>query len=144
MKRCSKCAEPATTFAYSGNPPQVSGAFCFVHSAVAGLSEPTPDWLVAVAQDAGLSANATFFVWSAIRARAKLCRTALGCCVAVWQEAEERFGEEAGDALREMGVLGGLEVSAAIRALVLAGVENLSDAGRLDDFVGLHAIGAFP
>src|SRR5262245_35549589 len=100
MRRCSQCGEPATTFAYSGNPPQVSGAFCFVHSASANLTRPIPDWLVEVAQDAGLSMNAVCFIWTAVRARGRLCRTALGCCLAVWQEASERFGEEAGEGLR--------------------------------------------
>jgi hypothetical protein len=144
MERCSQCGEPATTFAYSGNPSKVSAALCFVHSATAGLSEPAPDWLIAVAEDSGLSTNALFFLWSSFRARARLCRNAMGCCLAVWQEATDRFGPEAGDALRAMGIPSGVEVSKALHALLRAGAERLADGERLEDFAGLESIGAFP
>jgi hypothetical protein len=78
MECCSQCGDPATTFAFSGNPPKVSAALCFVHSAAAGFGEQPPDWLLAVAQDTRLSPNAVFFLWCAFRARPQLCRNALG------------------------------------------------------------------
>jgi hypothetical protein len=115
-----------------------------MHSAGAGLSEPVPDWLVAAAEDAGLSTNALFFLWSAFRARARLCRNAIGCCLAVWQAATDRFGPEAGDALRALGIPSGLEVSKALHALLRAGAESLGDGERLEDFAGLVSVGAFP
>jgi hypothetical protein len=144
MERCSECGEPATTLAYSGNPPKVSAALCFVHSAIAGLTEPTPDWLVAVADEAGLSTNAVVFLWSSFRARAEICRNSMGCCLAVWQEATDRFGPEAGDALRTMGIASGVEVGRALHALLRAGAEKLAEGERLEDFAGLASIGPFP
>jgi hypothetical protein len=41
-----------------------------------------------------------------------------------------------------MGIRGGLEVSAALRALVHAGIESLAEGGRLADLEGLYTIGA--
>jgi hypothetical protein len=144
VERCAQCGEPATAFAYSGNPPEVSAALCFVHAADSGLGAPAPHWLVGVAEDAGLSTNSVFFIWCSFRARARLCRNAMGCCLAVWQEATERFGEEAGDALQSMGIGSGHEVSKALHALLRAGAERLAEGERLEDFAGLETIGAFP
>jgi hypothetical protein len=144
MERCAECGQPAMTFAYSGNPPKVSAAFCFVHSAVTKLGEQPPDWISTVAHETNLSPNAIFFLWTAFRSRPQVCRNALGCCLAVWQEASDRFGSEAGDALRLLGVRGGKEIDNVLKVLLRNGVERLAEDERPEDFSGLAAIGEFP
>jgi hypothetical protein len=64
--------------------------------------------------------------------------------LAVWQEAWERFGSEAGEALRALGVRGGAEVSKVLQALLQTGHERLADDERLEDFAGLASLGPFP
>ena len=144
MERCAQCGQPATTFAYSGNPPKVTAAYCYVHSSLAGLGEPLPAWVQALGQELSLSPNAVFFLWSAFRGRGSLCRNAMGCCIAVWQEAEARFGPSAGEALRALGVTSGREIGRVLHALLAAGVERLAEDERLEDFAGLESVGEIP
>ena len=146
MDKCCQCDEPATWSVTSAPDPQnaVARPFCYLHAAEAGFAEPPPAELLELARQLGYSVNALIFMLDAFHSRAGECCNAMGCCVAVWMQARERFHGQAGRVLRAWKITSGKEIADILFGFAGAGMVKFAEGESPEDFAGLYKVGAIP
>jgi hypothetical protein len=147
MHRCCRCNDPAVravTTAAGTQPPAAAHYYCNLHHAEEGFSEPACEKLQALAARLGYSLNAILFLADARQSNAKLCHNAMGCCIAVWLQAERYFGDEAGQALRAWGIRSGQDIAAILFGLLESGLLSYGKGESAADFAGLRGVGDIP
>jgi uncharacterized repeat protein (TIGR04138 family) len=118
--------------------------YCYLHHAEDGYSDPLPEKLPALATRLGYPPNAVYFLAEAMGNNAKLCRNAMGCCIATWVWAERFFGQEAGDVLRGWGISSGKDIAAILFGLIECGILATGKEESPEEFSGLYTVGKIP